>query len=167
MTVWAASSQCCCSSSTSSFICACTGTQDIHRRTHNMHCLMSDLKLSCCQCLHDWHYFKQQRKRTHRYTHTHSRGLTDRTMMGSNSCPAPHQSRRSVTEGSSSASCDSMSQSWVMGLPRRSRRFSLGQEARGWRSATAEISVCVVNEKSPSYMPCWVTVLNKRCNNCL
>lgn len=52
----------------------------------------------------------------------------------------PVQSRRWVTEGSSSASSASMLSVWVTGLPRRSRCFSLGQEASGWRSARAEIS---------------------------
>lgn len=52
----------------------------------------------------------------------------------------PDQSRRSVTEGSSPASSASALAVWVMGFPRRSRRFSLGQDARGWRSASVEIS---------------------------
>lgn len=55
--------------------------------------------------------------------------------------PWNDQSRRSVTVGSSSANSDSTLATWVTGLPRRSRRFSLGQDASGWRSARVEISV--------------------------
>lgn len=51
-----------------------------------------------------------------------------------------HHSRRSVTEGSNSAMSDWMLAVCVTGLPRRSRRLSLGQEASGARSTILEIS---------------------------
>lgn len=107
-------------------------------------------RLQAVESLCDWRYLEQdtQRHKTHTRSHIRtescsksSRELMDRPMIGSASCPAPYQSRRSVTEGSSSSSCDSTPAIWVTGLPRRSRRFSLGQEASGWRSASAEISV--------------------------
>lgn len=40
--------------------------------------------------------------------------------------------RMLLTEGNSSARCSEMPAAWHRGLPCRSRRTSLGQEARGW-----------------------------------
>lgn len=123
-----------------------------HRDAHIVLKSVSDGCSEDFRLLRVWRYVEQVRheeaQNTHPLIHSHScstssRGLMNRPMMGSASCPAPHQSRRFVTEGSSSTSCDSTPTIWVMGLPRRSRRFSLGQEASGWRSASFEISVCL------------------------